>query len=76
MRFKRVELRRRASVFVEVLLADLPRENCWTIAEDVGDETPDGMQPRAVWDADEVRDDVREAGADSPSAPNSARRIE
>jgi hypothetical protein len=26
------------------LLADLPRKNCWTIAEHAGDITPDGMQ--------------------------------
>jgi len=66
-RFKRVEPRRRASLFVEGLLADLPRKNCWTIAEHAGDGTPDGMQhllSRAVWDADEVRDDVREAAVE------------
>lgn len=66
-RFKRVEPRRRARLFVEGLLADLPRKNCWTIAERVGDVTPDGMQhllSRAVWDADEVRDDVREVAVE------------
>jgi hypothetical protein len=31
-RFRRVEPRRRARAFVEGLLADLPRKNCWTIA--------------------------------------------
>jgi SRSO17 transposase len=44
------------------LLADLPRKNCWTIAEHAGDATPDGMQhllARAVWDHDGVRDDLR-----------------
>jgi len=44
------------------LLADLPRKNCWTIAEHAGDPSPDGMQhllARAVWDHDAVRDDVR-----------------
>ena len=44
------------------LLADLPRKNCWTIAEHAGDATPDGMQhllARAVWDEDGVHDDVR-----------------
>ena len=43
------------------LLADLPRKNCWTIAEHAGDASPDGMQhllARAVWDHDGVRDDV------------------
>jgi hypothetical protein len=43
-RFGRVELRRRARAFVLGLLAELPRKNCWTIAEQAGDATPDGMQ--------------------------------
>jgi len=61
-RFARVELRRRAKAFVRGLLSDLPRKNCWTIAEHAGDATPDGMQhllARAVWDADAVRNEVR-----------------
>ena len=61
-RFARVDLRRRAEAFVRGLLADLPRKNCWTIAEHAGDANPDGMQhllARAVWDEDAVRDDVR-----------------
>ena len=61
-RFGRVEPRRRARAFVLGLLAELPRKNCWTIAEQAGDATPDGMQhllARARWDADGVRDDVR-----------------
>ncbi|CAM5507030.1 hypothetical protein SCANM63S_04893 [Streptomyces canarius] len=44
------------------LLADLPRKNCWTIAEHTGDATPDGLQHllgRAKWDADLVRDGLR-----------------
>jgi SRSO17 transposase len=44
-------------------LADLPRKNCWTIAEHAGDASPDGMQHllgRAVWDHDGVRDDLRD----------------
>jgi SRSO17 transposase len=62
-RFARVELRRRARAFVRGLLADLPRKNCWTIAEHAGDPSPDGMQhllSRAVWDHDAVRDDLRD----------------
>lgn len=38
-------------------------KNCWSIAEWAGEATPDGMQHllgRAKWDADAVRDDVRE----------------
>jgi SRSO17 transposase len=62
-RFGRVEPRRRAKAFVYGLLADLPRKNCWTIAEHAGDPNPNGMQHllgRAVWDHDGVRDDLRD----------------
>lgn len=62
-RFARSEPRRRVGKFVRGLLADLPRKNCWTIAEWAGEPTPDGMQhllERAKWDADAVRDDLRE----------------
>jgi SRSO17 transposase len=61
-RFVRVEPRRHARAFVLGLLADLPRKNCWSIAEHAGDATPDGMQhllAGARWDADGVRDDLR-----------------
>jgi len=62
-RFGRVDLRRRARAFVRGLLSDLPRKNCWTIAEHAGDPSPDGMQhllARAVWDHDKVCDDIRD----------------
>ncbi|MFD7409914.1 transposase, partial [Streptomyces sp. NPDC059866] len=62
-RFARYESRLRAGRLVLGLLSDLPRKNCWTIAEWAGEGSPHGMQHllcRAVWDADAVRDDVRE----------------
>jgi hypothetical protein len=62
-RFRRVEPRRRARAFVLGLLAGLPRKNCWTLAAQAGEASPDGMQhllERAVWDADAVCDDVRD----------------
>src|SRR4051812_9775198 len=62
-RFGRVELRGRVRAFLLALLADLPRKNCWTIAEHAGDATPDGMQhllARAVWDTDGAREDLRD----------------
>ena len=62
-RFARVETRRRAGRFVRALLADLPRKNCWSIAEHAGDADPHGMQhflSRASWDTDGVRDDLRD----------------
>lgn len=71
-RFGRVEPRWRARAFVLGLLADLPRKNCWTLAEHAGDATPDGMQHllgRAVWDHDGVRDDVREYVVEHLSDP-------
>jgi SRSO17 transposase len=61
-RFGRVEPRRRAEDLVRGLLSDLPTKNCWTIAEHVGDATPEGLQHllrRAVWDHDGVREDLR-----------------
>ena len=62
-RFGRVEPRRHAKAFVLGLLADLPRKNCWTIAEHAGQASPDGLQhllAGAVWDHDKVRDDIRD----------------
>jgi SRSO17 transposase len=62
-RFGRIKLRARVRGFLLALLADLPRKNCWTIAEHAGDTTPDGMQhllARAVWDTDGVREDLRD----------------
>jgi SRSO17 transposase len=61
-RFARVETRRRAKGLLLALLADLPRKNCWTIAEHAGDRSPDGMQHlmnRASIDTDGLRDDLR-----------------
>jgi SRSO17 transposase len=62
-RFARYESRLRAGRLVLGLLSDLPRKTCWTIAEWAGEANPYGMQhllSRAVWDADAVRDEVRE----------------
>lgn len=61
-RFARVEARLRTRHLVLGLLADLPRKNCWTIAEWAGEATPNAMQhllSRAKWDADAVHDDLR-----------------
>lgn len=71
-RFGRVEPRRRARAFVLGLLADLPRKNCWTIAEYAGEASPDGMQhllERACWDAEAVRDDLRDYVAEHLGDP-------
>ena len=61
-RFGRVEVRRRASGFLRGLLSGAERKNGWQLAEQAGDQTPDGMQRllnHARWDPDEVRDDLR-----------------
>lgn len=42
-----------AKNYVRALMSDLPRKNCWTIAEHAGDATPGKMQhllERAKWD--------------------------
>ena len=54
------------------MFSGLDRKNCWTIAEHRGDATPDGLQhllARASWDADAVRDDLREYVIDAFGDP-------
>jgi SRSO17 transposase len=61
-RFSRYEPLRHAGALMLGMLSGLDRKNCWTIAEQRGDLTPDGLQhllARAKWDADAVRDDLR-----------------
>ncbi len=51
--FARVEPFQQAGKYVRGLMSDLPRKNCWTLAEYAGDPTPDRMQrllERASWD--------------------------
>ncbi len=62
-RFARSEPRERVAAYVRGLLAPVERKNSWTLAERAGEATPDGMQrllATADWDADAVRDDVRD----------------
>ena len=62
-RFARYEPLRHASELMLGMASGLDRNNCWTIAEHRGDATPDGLQhllARAKWDADGVRDDLRD----------------
>jgi SRSO17 transposase len=62
-RFARVETRRRAFGYVRGLLSPLERKNGWTLAEQAGDRSPNGLQAMLqspCWDPDEVRDDVRD----------------
>ena len=60
--FARVEPRRQARKYVTGLMGDLPRKNCWALAEQAGDQTPDKMQrllERAAWDAGDAMAAVR-----------------
>jgi SRSO17 transposase len=62
-RFARSEPRARAGVYVRGLLSAAERKNGWTLAEQAGDATPEAMQRllnHADWDADKVRDDLRD----------------
>jgi SRSO17 transposase len=60
--FARVEPRRQARKYVTGLISDLPRKNCWALAEQAGDQTPGKMQrllERAAWDAADAMAAVR-----------------
>jgi SRSO17 transposase len=71
-RFARYEPLRRAGELMAGLVSGLDRKNCWTIAEHRGDATPDGLQhllSRAKWDAEAVRDDLRDYVIDAFGDP-------
>ena len=62
-RFRRPEPRRRALAYLRGLLSPVERKNGWQLAEQAGDATPDGVQRLLYnyrWDADLVRDDLRD----------------
>ncbi|MFF5638163.1 IS701 family transposase [Streptomyces sp. NPDC012825] len=62
-RFPRADLRWRMRDYLRGLLAPVARKNGWQLAEYAGHRTPDGFQRllnSSVWDADAVRDDVRD----------------
>src|SRR2546427_12941701 len=70
--FARSETRERAQVYLRGLLSPVERKNGWQLAEEAGETTPYAMQyllNRAVWESDEVRDQlqayVREMLADA-----------
>ena len=61
--FARSEVRQRAHDYLRGLLSGAERKNGWQLAEVAGNTTPYGIQHllgRANWDADELRDDLRE----------------
>jgi SRSO17 transposase len=62
-RFGRIEPRRRALGYLQGLLGEVERKNSWWLAEQAGEQVPDGMQRLlngSGWDADGVRDDVQD----------------
>jgi len=70
--FARRETRAHAAAYVRGLLADLPRKNCWTLAEHAGQTRAFGMQRllyKAVWDEDGARDAVRRFAVRHLEAP-------
>ena len=71
--FARTRPHTQAGKYIAALISDLPRKNGWTIAEHVGDTTPDPTQRllnHAVWDHEQamgvVRGFVAEHLADQP----------
>ncbi|MFD4971817.1 transposase, partial [Streptomyces sp. NPDC058424] len=70
--FARREPRAHAAAYVRGLLADLPRKNCWTVAEQAGATRAFGMQRllyQAVWDEEAARDAVRRFAVRHLAAP-------
>ena len=62
-RFRRPEPRRRVLDYLRGLLSPVERKKGWQLAEQAGDATPYGVQrlrSTYVWDADLVRDDLRD----------------
>jgi SRSO17 transposase len=62
-RFARSEARERVKRYLVGLLGQVEHKNGWQLAEAIGDKDPQGVQrllSSAKWDADLVRDDLRE----------------
>ena len=62
-RFARAEARERAGRYLAGLLERVERKNGWQLAEAIGETGPRGVQrllSAATWDADGVRDDLRD----------------
>jgi SRSO17 transposase len=62
-RFARSEARGRVKRYLLGLLGHVERKNGWQMAEAIGEHDPQGVQrllSSARWDADEVREDLRE----------------
>jgi hypothetical protein len=76
-RFTRAEPRSRVRAYLAGLVAGLERKNGWTLAEQTGEVSPDGMQRllrRADWDVDGVP--RRRPGLRGPGAGGSGWRAD
>lgn len=77
-RFARPEPRRRALLYLQAVLSEIPRKNSWQVAEHAKQKQPYGMQrllSRAVWDVDGVRDDLRTYVLEQLGTPDGAGAI-
>lgn len=64
--FARTQTWQHAGKYLTALAGDLPRRNGWTIAEQLGDRTPDRTQRllnRATWDTGEAMSRIRRFAA-------------
>jgi hypothetical protein len=60
--FVRTQTWQHARRYVSALVSEIPKRNGWTIAQQVGDRTPDRTQRllnRAVWDGQAAMSQVR-----------------
>ena len=72
-RFRRSETRERAKRYLAGLLDRVERKNGWQLAEHLGESGPQGVQRllnAAGWDADAVRDDLRDYVVEHLGAPD------
>jgi SRSO17 transposase len=71
--FRRREAAQHAADYLRGLLADFERKNGWQLAEHAGYAHPRGIQrvlDRYAWDADAVRDDLRDHVVATLGAPD------
>ncbi len=73
VRFARYDAARNAGAFILGVLSATESKNCWTMAELAGHPTPDKLQhllSRAKWNADDIRDDLRQYVIEAFSDPD------
>src|SRR5437588_10808608 len=76
--FARSETRERVKAYLGGLLSPIERKNGWQLAEEAGLPTPAAMQyllNRAVWQSDEVRDQLHAYVREPNAGPDGIRVI-